>query len=131
MTDMQEVKGFFAVFTNVLKYNPSRRILMKKSVMVLSALVAVSLIATPAFAFTCPKLIKAADESIAKAEAAAANISGDREKGRAMVMIELAKEWNKEAAADHKEAGAKKDAQLHYRAEAKAKAAAALAGMLN
>ena len=46
---------------------------------------------------------------------------------RAMVMIELAKQWNTEAQADHKEAGAKKDAQLHYRSEAKAKAAKALA----
>jgi hypothetical protein len=79
------------------------------------------------FAFTCPVLIKGANESIAKAEAAAANIKEDREKGRAMMMIELAKQWNKEADADHKEAGAKKDAQLHYRAEAKAKAAKALA----
>lgn len=78
------------------------------------------------FPFTCPVLIKGANESIAKAEAAAGNIKEDREKGRAMMMIELAKQWNKEADADHKEAGAKKDAQLHYRAEAKAKAAKAL-----
>lgn len=80
-----------------------------------------------AFAFSCPTLIKGANEALAKAEAAAGNISDEREKGRAMIMIELAKQWNKEADADHKEAGAKKDAQLHYRAEAKAKAAKALA----
>ena len=78
------------------------------------------------FAFTCPVLIKSANESIIKAEAAARNTTEEREKGRAMIMIELAKQWNKEADADHKEAGAKKDAQLHYRAEAKAKAAKAL-----
>jgi hypothetical protein len=89
--------------------------------------VAVLLVAGQAFAFTCPKLIKASEESIDKAEAAAGKISDDKEKGRAMAMIELAKEWNKEAAADHKEAGAKKNAELHYRAEAKAKAAKALA----
>ena len=83
-------------------------------------------LAAQVFAFTCPVLIKGANESIAKAEAAAGNITDEREKGRAMMMIDLAKQWNKEADADHKEAGAKKDAQLHYRAEAKAKAAKAL-----
>lgn len=83
-------------------------------------------LAAQVFAFSCPVLIKGANESIAKAETAAGNITDDREKGRAMMMIELAKQWNKEADADHKEAGAKKDAQLHYRAEAKAKAAKAL-----
>ena len=62
-----------------------------------------------------------------KAEAAAAKITDDKEKGRATAMLDLAKQWNKEAAADHKEAGAKKSAELHYRAEAKAKAAKALA----
>ena len=99
---------------------------MKTSNLVLATLVATSLTAGQAFAFTCPVLIKGANESITKAEAAAGNIMDDREKGRAMMMIELAKQWNKEADADHKEAGAKKDAQLHYRAEAKAKAAKAL-----
>ena len=79
------------------------------------------------FAFSCPTLIKGANESITKAESAVGNIADEREKGRAMMMIDLAKQWNKEADADHKEAGAKKDAQLHYRAEAKAKAAKALA----
>jgi hypothetical protein len=43
-----------------------------------------------------------------------------------MAMIVEAKELMKQAEADHKEAGAKKDAELHYRAEAKAKAAKAL-----
>lgn len=81
---------------------------------------------TQAFAFTCSALIKSANESIARAETTAGNITDDREKGRAMMMIELAKQWNNEAQVDHKEAGPKKDAQLHYRAEAKAKAAKAL-----
>ena len=99
---------------------------MKTSNLALATLVSTSLMAGQAFAFTCPVLIKGANESITKAEAAAGNIMDDREKGRAMMMIELAKQWNKEADADHKEAGAKKDAQLHYRAEAKAKAAKAL-----
>ena len=103
---------------------------MKTFIFVLTALVAVGLFVGDAFAFTCPKLIKAAEESIGKAEGSAAKITDDREKGPAMVMIELAKQWNKEADADHKEAGAKKDAQLHYRAEAKAKAAKALADMV-
>lgn len=103
---------------------------MKTSYLLLTALVSVSLMAGAAFAFTCPKLQKEANESIAKAESAAAKITADREKGRAMAMIELAKQWNKEADADHKQAGEKKDAQLHYRAEAKAKAAKALAELV-
>ncbi|MBI2358674.1 MAG: hypothetical protein HYV04_07160 [Deltaproteobacteria bacterium] len=104
---------------------------MKKTVIVvLSAFVGVGLMAAQAFAFNCPKLIKAADESIAKAESAAAKITADREKGRATAMIELAKQWSKEAAADHKEAVDKKSAEPHYRAEAKAKAAKALADMV-
>src|SRR5262245_52523215 len=90
------------------------------------AIAAAMMVAGQAFAFSCPTLIKGTNESIAKAEAAVGGITDDREKGRAMMMIELAKQWNKEADADHKEAGAKKDAQLHYRSEAKAKAAKAL-----
>jgi wobble nucleotide-excising tRNase len=99
---------------------------MKKSVLGIGTLIGAGLIAGQAYAFTCPVLIKGANESIAKAETAAGNIKDDREKGGAMVMIELAKQWTNEAQADHKEAGAKKDAQLHYRAMAKAKAAKAL-----
>jgi hypothetical protein len=93
----------------------------------MAAIVAAILFAGQAFAFSCPALIKGTNESIAKAEAAVGGITDDREKGRAMMMIELAKQLNKEADADHKDAGAKKDAQLHYRSEAKAKAAKALA----
>ena len=100
---------------------------MKPRNLGLAVLLASGLVVGQVFAFSCPTLIKGTNESIAKAEAAVGNISDEREKGRAMMMIDLAKQWNKEADADHKEAGAKKDAQLHYRAEAKAKAAKALA----
>jgi hypothetical protein len=82
------------------------------------------------FAFSCPALQKAANESIAQAESAVGNIKDDREKGRAMTNIALAKEWVQQSVADHKEAGAKKDAELHYRSEAKAKAAKALADLV-
>ncbi len=79
------------------------------------------------FAFTCPVLIKAANESIAKAEAAAEKVTDEREKARATTLIAMVKDLVKQADADHKEAGAKKDAQLHYNAETKARAAKALA----
>jgi len=98
--------------------------------LVLSTMLSVVFVAGTAFAFTCPVLIKGANESIAKAESAAGKVTEEREKGRAMAMIELAKQWNKEADTDHKEAGAKKDAGLHYRAEGKAKAAKALADLV-
>jgi hypothetical protein len=88
------------------------------------------LVARDAFAFTCPKLQKEANESIAKADSAAAKITADREKDRAMVMIAMAKDLVKQSEADHKEAVEKKDAQAHYRGEAKAKAAKALADMV-
>jgi len=97
---------------------------------IMLGVLSVVFVAGTAFAFTCPVLIKGANESIAKAESAAAKVTDEREKGRAMAMVELAKQWSKEADADHKEAGAKKDAQLHYRAEAKAKAAKALVEMV-
>ena len=103
---------------------------MKTFIVVLSVLVGVGLMATQAFAFSCPGLIKAANESVAKAESAAAKMTGEREKGRAMAIIELAKNLSKQAAADHKEAVDKKIAEPHYRAEAKAKAAQALADMV-
>ena len=83
-----------------------------------------------AFAFSCPRLIKAADASITKAETKATDMTGKRKKGRAMAMIELAKLWKKEATADHKDGKSKKSAQAHYRSEAKAKAAKALADLV-
>lgn len=100
---------------------------MKTSTLVLTTLVLTGLLAGQVFAFSCPGLQKAANESIAKAEAAVANITDEREKGRALTNIAMAKEWVQQSVADHKEAGAKKDAQLHYNAEAKAKAAKTLA----
>ena len=103
---------------------------MKTFIVVLSVLVGVSLMATQALAFTCPVLIKAANESIAKAESATAKMTGEREKGRAMAIIELAKSLSKQAAADHKEAVDKKIAEAHYHGEAKAKAAQALADLV-
>jgi len=103
---------------------------MKTFIVVLSVLVGVGLMATQAFAFSCPGLIKAANESVAKAESAAAKMTGEREKGRAMGIIDVAKDLSKQAAADHKEAVDKKIAEPHYRAEAKAKAAQALADMV-
>ena len=103
---------------------------MKTVIVVLSVLVGVGLMATQAFAFSCPGLIKAANESVAKAESAAAKMTGEREKGRAMGIIDVAKDLSKQAAADHKEAVDKKIAEPHYRAEAKAKAAQALADMV-
>ena len=103
---------------------------MKISILVLAVLVSVGLMAGQVFAFSCPTLIKAANESIAKGESSAGKITEEREKGRAMAMIAEAKELVKQAEADHKEAGAKKDAELHYRAEAKAKAAKALVDLV-
>lgn len=103
---------------------------MKTSILVLATVVSVSLMTAQAFAFSCPTLIKAANESIAKAESAAGKVTEEREKGRALAMITEAKELVKQADADHKEAGAKKNADLHYRAEAKAKAAKALADLV-
>ena len=91
---------------------------------------AILFVSAQAYAFSCPQLIKAASESISKAENTATKIMDEREKGRASVMVAQAKELVKEAEADHKDAGAKKDAQLHYRAEAKAKAAKALADLV-
>lgn len=103
---------------------------MKIGIMVLSVFVGVGLMATQTFAFSCPTLIKAANESIAKAEPAAAKITVEREKDRALVMIAQAKELVMQGDADHKAAAEKKDAQLHYRAEAKLKAAKALVDMV-
>ncbi len=87
-------------------------------------------IASQAFAFSCPKLQKEANETIGKAEGVAAKITDDREKGRATAIIALAKDLVKQSEADHKEAADKKNAELHYRAEAKAKAAKALADLV-
>jgi hypothetical protein len=44
--------------------------------------------------------------------------------------ITFQKDWLQQSVADHKEAGAKKDAQVRYNSEAKAKAAKALADLV-
>ena len=103
---------------------------MKITNLLVASAVAVMFMAGQTFAFTCPVLIKGANESISKAEAAAGKITDEREKGRTLAMIAEAKELVKDAEANHKEAGAKKDAELHYKAEAKAKAAKALVDMV-
>lgn len=100
---------------------------MKKSILGLGTLISVGLIAGQAMAFTCPALQKQANESITKAEAAAEKVTDEREKARATTLIAMAKDLVLQSVADHKEAGAKKDAQLHYNAETKARAAKSLA----
>ncbi len=92
---------------------------MKTLTGVLAVLVAVGFVAGTAFAFSCPTLVKAANESIATAEPKA-NTGDDRQKARNAGMIEEAKELVKEAEAAH--AGGQ-----HGRSEAKAKAAKYLA----
>ena len=96
---------------------------MKIVLPVLVALLSLALAAGDALAFSCPTLIKAANESIAKAEPLAAKATGDREKARAAAMVEEAKELVKQAEADHASGN-------HARSEAKAKAAKALAELV-
>ena len=103
---------------------------MNRVTILLVTLISVILVAGNVFAFTCPKLQKEANESIGKAEGAAAKITDDREKGRAMAIITLAKDLVKQSEADHKEAVEKKSAEAHYRGEAKAKAAKSLADLV-
>ncbi|HEV8307104.1 MAG TPA: hypothetical protein VGW35_05505 [Methylomirabilota bacterium] len=93
---------------------------MKTLTLGLVALLSVALVAGNAFAFSCPTLVKAANEEIAKAEPKAAQGADDRQKARNAGMIEVAKSLSKEAEADH--AGGK-----HAQSEAKAKAAKWLA----
>ena len=103
---------------------------MKTFTLLLTTLILVGLLVGGVFAFTCHKLQKEANESIAKAESAAMKVTDEREKGRAMAIIALATDLVKQSEADHKEAADKKNAELHYRAEAKAKAAKSLADLV-
>ena len=96
---------------------------MKTLTRTLAALATVGLLTGPAFAFSCPSLVKAGNEAIAKAEATAAKTTDDRQKARNTGLIDEAKELNKGAEAAHA-SGA------HGRAEAKAHAAKALAEMV-
>jgi len=75
--------------------------------------------AGPAWAFTCPVLVKGANEAIAKAEPMAA-MGDDRQKVRNAGMIEEAKALSKNAEASHA-------AGKHGPAEAQAKASKWLA----
>lgn len=92
---------------------------MKTLSMAVAVVVSVALVAGPAFGFSCPRLAKEANDSIAKAEPMAGT-GDDRQKARNAGMIDVAKDLVKGAEADH--AGGK-----HGNAEAKAKAAKWLA----
>lgn len=102
---------------------------MRRDAVVVAVGLAVLLVAGPALAFQCPKLQKEAGEAIAKAEAAVAKIADAKAKGAAQAMVTVAKDLNKESEANHKKGADTKEANLHYRAEAEAKAAKALADM--
>lgn len=96
---------------------------MKTLTRTLATLATVGLLTGPAFAFSCPNLVKGGNEAIAKAEATAATTTDDRQKARNTGLIDEAKELNKGAEAAHA-SGA------HARAEAKALGAKALAEMV-
>lgn len=96
---------------------------MKTLTAALAVLVSIVLVAGTAFAWTCPVLVRADNEAIAKAEAVAAKTTDDRQKARNAGLIEEAKELAKAADEAHK-------AGNHGRGEAKAYAAKALAEMV-
>lgn len=102
---------------------------MRRLTAVVAAALAVLVVAGPALAFTCPKVQKEAAEAIAKAEGAVAKVADAKAKGAAQAMVSLAKELNEASKANHKKGVDTKDANSHYRAEAEARAAKALAGM--
>ena len=76
--------------------------------------------ASQAWAFSCPTLVKAANEAIAKAEPMAMQGADDRQKARNAGMIEEAKALVKAAEASH-------GGGMHGVSEAQAKAAKWLA----
>lgn len=96
---------------------------MKTLTVVFVTLAVVGLVAGDAFAWSCPVLVKAANEAIAKAESTAAAATDDRQKARNAGLIEEAKELAKAAEVTH-------TGGSHGRAEAKAKAAQALAELV-
>jgi len=102
---------------------------MRRLTVVVAVALAVLLVAGPALAFQCPKLQKEAGEAITKAEGAVAKVADAKAKAAAQAMVNLAKELNKASEGNHKKAVDTKEAGPHYRAEAEAKAAKALAGM--
>src|SRR2546422_11214361 len=97
-----------------------RRHFMKVLTIGLVGLVSAGLAVGNAFAFSCPTLVKAANEAIAKAEPMAMKATDDKQKARDMGMSEAAKDLSKQAEASH--SGGK-----HGLAEAQAKAAKYLA----
>lgn len=92
---------------------------MRTLTLVVVTLVSAAVLVGDAFAFSCPSLVKGANEAIAKAEPNAGK-GDDRQKARSAGMIAVAKDLSKQAEADH---GAGK----HAESEAKAKAAKWLA----
>ncbi len=100
---------------------------MKILITVLAILVSLGLAVNGALAFSCPGLQKAANESIAKAEAAATKTADAQAKARAMANVDVAKALVKMSEESHKKGVDTKEAKLHYQAEAQAKAAKALA----
>ncbi len=103
---------------------------MKILITVLAVLVSLGLAVSDALAFSCPGLQKAANESIAKAEAAAAKITDAAAKGRAMASVDVAKGLVKSSEENHKKGVETKEAKPHYQAEAQAKAAKAVADLV-
>jgi hypothetical protein len=89
------------------------------AIALLAALGLVGLVAADASAFSCPSLVKGANEAIAKAEPMA-NMGDDRQKARNAGMIEEAKALSKAAEASHA-------AGKHGVSEAQAKASKWLA----
>src|SRR2546422_6512088 len=78
-----------------------RRHFMKVLTIGLVGLVSAGLAVGNAFAFSCPSLVKAANEAIAKAEPMAMKATDDKQKARDMGMIEAAKDLSKQAEASH------------------------------
>lgn len=93
---------------------------MKLLTLGLVVLVSAGLAVGNAFAFSCPKLVSAAKDAIAKAEPMAMKATDDKQKARDMGMIDEAKDLTKQAEASHA-------AGKHGLAEAQAKAAKYLA----
>lgn len=102
---------------------------MKIFITVLAVVVSLGLAASDVWAFMCPGLQKAANESIAKAEEAAGKITDAAAKGRAIANVEVAKGLVKMSEENHKRAVDTKEAKWHYLGETQAKAAKAVAEM--
>ncbi len=103
---------------------------MKTLITLLAIAVSLGLAAGDVFAFGCPGLQKAANESITKAEDAGGKITDAAAKGRAMASVDVAKGLVKMSEENHKKAVETREAKLHYQAEAQARAAKALADMV-